>query len=143
MAQIQPQIAMDSAGKPIVFLVDDDEAVRDSTQALLESYDMEVRSFPSAGAFLAAFVPGSAGCLVLDIHMPDMSGLELLDVLKARDIALPVVAITGRGDSQLAERVQRDGAAALLHKPIDDGKLVALIHKALGSGSDDQISPSS
>jgi len=133
MGQSTSRAAENNSGKPIVFLVDDDEAVRDSTQVLLESYDIEVKSYASARAFLRAFVPGTAACLILDLHMPEMSGLELLNMLKERGISLPVIAITGRGDSQLAERAQRDGAAALLHKPIDDGKLVSLIREALES----------
>ena len=124
---------MDQLASSIVHVVDDDDAVRDSMRILLESYGMEVRDYPSAQAFLAANRRPSAGCLLLDLHMPGMTGLELLEELRQAGSSLPVIIITGRSDSVLKERAVRAGAMALLDKPVDDDLLMDVLTHALAA----------
>src|SRR5262245_58509357 len=114
----------------IVHVVDDDEAVRDSMRALLESHGLEVRDYASARAFLIGTPLQLSGCVLLDLHMPGMSGLELLDTLHARGSRLPVIVITGRSDSALKERVVRSGALMLLDKPVADDLLLTSLARA-------------
>ena len=114
-----------------VFVVDDDEAVRDSLRALLESYGFTVQDYPSVEAFLAGMPDQPRGCLLLDIHMPGASGIDLLEHLRAHNPTLPVIAVTGRGDPLLRERVLRLGALAFLDKPINEDILAAALSRAL------------
>ncbi len=114
-----------------VYVVDDDEAVRDSTRMVLESYGMTVRTFASAQAFLAAVDDQPGGCILLDQHMPEMTGLEMLEMLKASRKTRPVIMITGRSDQTFKDRALRAGAFALLDKPVADDDLVAAIGTAL------------
>ena len=121
----------DEAGPQIVYVVDDDEAVRDSTRVVLESYGMNVKTFGSANAFLAAMDDDTNGCLLLDQHMPGMTGLEFLEVLRTNRKTLPVIMITARSDAGFRERALRAGAVALLDKPVADDDLVRAIDTAL------------
>lgn len=114
-----------------VYVVDDDEAVRDSTRVVLESYGMNVRTFGSARAFLSAMDDEINGCLLLDQHMPEMTGLEMLEVLKVSRKTLPVIMITARSDAGFKDRALRAGAVALLDKPVADDDLVRAIDSAL------------
>jgi len=116
-----------TADRQVVHVVDDDEAVRDSTRMVLESYGMHVQTYESGRAFLATADEDSSGCLLLDQHMPDMTGLEFLEVLRTRRRRLPVIMITARADSTFRERAMRAGAAALLDKPVADDDLVRTI----------------
>jgi FixJ family two-component response regulator len=109
--------------------VDDDPAVRDSFRIMLESYGMEVREYSSAKDFLADPDRRSHGCLVLDMHMPEMSGLELLEILRGQGSSLPVIVLTGRGDVSLQEHVERSGAVTLLAKPVDADLLLRTIQR--------------
>lgn len=111
----------------IVWLVDDAASVRKSIRAVLETSDFTVRDFPSAKEFLAEFQPGSAGCLVVDQHMPEMSGIDLLQHLNARGIAPHAIVITGQGNSAMRAKALVAGAFALLDKPVDGVELIALI----------------
>jgi two-component system, LuxR family, response regulator FixJ len=113
----------------IVHIVDDDDAVRDSMRALLESYGVEVDTYGSAGEFLRHDLVLS-GCLLLDLHMPGISGLELLNVLRSRNSQLPIIAMTGRSDAALKERVVRAGALTLLEKPVPDETLLSSLECA-------------
>jgi two-component system response regulator FixJ len=113
-----------------VYVVDDDEAVRDSMRVLLESWGLEVADFPSAGDFLARNAEDGFGCLLLDLHMPGMNGLELLEHMQAQGMRLPTIVITGRSDSFLKERALRAGALALLDKPVDDVVLMSSLERA-------------
>jgi two-component system, LuxR family, response regulator FixJ len=115
---------VDMAVQRSVHVIDDDEAVRDSMRALLESMGIEVSDYASARDFLVRLDDGPAGCVLLDLHMPGMTGLELLDLLRARGVRIPVVAISGRSDGALKERVLRAGARALLEKPVDEATLM-------------------
>ncbi len=113
-----------------VHVVDDDDAVRDSTRALLEAMGMEVRDYSSGLGFLVQFCTDPEGCLLLDLHMPGMSGVQLLELLRKRYAGLSVIAITGRSDPVLKERVLRAGVLALLDKPIDETLLTQALHRA-------------
>ena len=122
---------MENPMPSVVHVVDDDEAVRDSMRALLESHGFEVRDYASARAFLVGTPVQPRGCMLLDLHMPGMSGLELLDMLHARGSKLPVIAFTGRSDAALRERVVRAGALTLLDKPVSDDRLLSSLTSAL------------
>ncbi|MCF7992325.1 MAG: response regulator transcription factor [Thiohalocapsa sp.] len=114
-----------------VFIVDDDQAMRNSLQWLIESVGMRVETYDSAQAFLDAYYPGRAGCLLLDVRMPGMSGLELQAYLTRREIRLPVIIITGHGDVAMAVKAMKSGAVDFIEKPFDDEALLASIRNAL------------
>jgi FixJ family two-component response regulator len=116
----------------MVHLVDDDDAVRDSLKTLLESYGLDVRDYSSAPEFLANAAARDAGCLVLDLHLPVVSGLDLLAMMRQRKLSLPVVFITGRSDKETKERALRAGAVAFLDKPVKEDALIAALDEALG-----------
>jgi FixJ family two-component response regulator len=120
---------------PTVFLVDDDEAVRDSLGLLMKSVALTSRSFASAGEFLAAYDPDCPGCLVLDIRMPGMSGMELQQKLIEMRAILPIIFITGHGDIPMAVEAMQRGAVDFIPKPFRDHELLDRINKAL---EDDQ-----
>jgi FixJ family two-component response regulator len=127
-------MASDTPGRAgLVYIVDDDDAVRDSTFWLLKAAGKEAAAFPSAGAFLEGFDPGRKAVILLDLHMPGMSGLELLELLRARAVRTPVIVISGRRDPQLDELLTRAGAMAILSKPSDKTELLALVTQALDS----------
>jgi len=111
----------------VVWLVDDVASVRKSIRAVLETSDFTVSDYASASDFLADFSPETAGCLVVDQNMPGMTGIELLQQLKARGIALPAIVITGQGDSGLRAKALQAGAITMLDKPVDGVELMALI----------------
>jgi FixJ family two-component response regulator len=117
---------------PTVFLVDDDEAVRDAIRLLLSASGLEVHDFESAEAFLAFYQPQMPGCLLLDIRMPGMSGLGLQDALVANRIALPIIFITAHGNVTTAVNAIKKGAVQFIEKPFDDKHLLLLVHEALG-----------
>jgi len=122
----------DSEDRPSrVFIVDDDEDVRDSLRLLLRSVGLEAETFASAQGFLAAFDPQRAGCLVLDIRMPGMSGLDLQKRLSELGATVPIIFITGHSDVPVAVRAMRSGAIDFLQKPFDDQELLDRIHQAL------------
>ena len=102
---------------PTVFLVDDDEAVRDSLGLLMKSVALTSRSFASADEFLAEFDPECQGCLVLDIRMPGMSGMELQQKLIEMRAILPIIFITGHGDIPMAVEAMQRGAVDFIPKP--------------------------
>jgi FixJ family two-component response regulator len=114
-----------------VFIVDDDEAVRSSLTLLLKAFGWPAQTYASAQEFLAAFDPHRAGCLVLDIRMPGMSGLELQDELNSRGAMLPIIFITGHGDVPMAVEAMQRGAMDFLQKPFRDQDLLDRINKAL------------
>jgi two-component system response regulator FixJ len=116
-------------GKPSVHVIDDDDAARDSLAFLLENAGMEVRTYGSARAFLEQSIP-AADCLITDIRMPEMSGMELLRELSRRGIRLPVIMITGHGDIPLAVEAMRLGAVDFIEKPFQDETLLAAVRGA-------------
>jgi len=121
---------------PTVFVVDDDPAVRDSLRLLLESVGLTVATFAAAHQFLDAADPGQPGCVLLDIRMPGMSGLELQRRLLTRGINLPVIIITGHGDVTTAVQAMKTGAVDFLEKPFNDQVLLDLIHDAINRDLD-------
>ena len=114
-----------------VYVVDDDEAVRDSVQWLLEGQDYRVRCFESAEAFLARYDAREVACLIIDIRMDGMSGLELQERLIDRDSPLPMAFITGHGDVPLAVDTMKKGAMDFIQKPFKEDHLVPLVERML------------
>ena len=117
--------------KPTVFIVDDEEAVRDSLQWLLESSGLSVALFDSAEAFLSSYQPDQPGCLVVDVRMPGMSGLELQERLVEQHYSIPVIFITGHGDVPMAVQAVKHGAVDFLEKPFNDKELLQIIQRCL------------
>ncbi|MCU7846714.1 MAG: response regulator transcription factor [Candidatus Thiodiazotropha sp. (ex Lucinoma kastoroae)] len=117
--------------RPTVFVVDDDQAMRNSLKWLIESVSMQVETFESADAFINSYYPGRSGCLLLDVRMPGMSGLELQEYLRANQIAIPVIIITGHGDVPMAVRAMKSGAIDFIEKPFNDELLLESIRHAL------------
>lgn len=119
---------------PVVFVVDDDDAVRDSLGISLKLAGHAVETFDSAAAFLASGAWSRTGCLITDIRMPDMDGLELQEELARRGSSLPVIVITGHGDVPLAVRAMKAGAGDFLEKPFARDVLLAAVTCALDAG---------
>jgi two-component system, LuxR family, response regulator FixJ len=115
----------------LVHVIDDDDAMRDSLEFLLRAAQIEVRTYDSATAFLKLVPEGGAGCIVTDVRMPGMSGVDLLRQLKSRGSTMPVIVITGHGDIQLAVEAMKIGAADFLEKPFDDEVLLTSVRSAL------------
>src|ERR1700757_1524021 len=108
----------------IVHVIDDDGAMRESIEFLLRTAKIHARTYENAPAFLEALPRGGAGCVITDVRMPGMSGLELLRKLKEMDVALPVIVITGHGDVPLAVEAMKCGASDFIEKPFDDEALL-------------------
>ena len=117
--------------EPRVHIVDDDDAMRDSLKWLLESRGLEVELYPSGEAFLAAFNSSCCGCLVLDVRMPGMNGMDLYEQLRARNSTLPVIFITGHGDVPMAVSALKKGAADFIEKPFNDQDMLRLIETCM------------
>ncbi len=116
---------------PTVFVVDDDAAVRDSLRWLLESVQLKVETFESAEQFLESYSIYRIGCLLLDLRMPGMSGLQLQQILVEQKFALPIIIITGHGDIPVAVRAVKNGAFDFIEKPFDNDRLVECVKAAL------------
>lgn len=127
---------MSSVMSDQVFIVDDDPASRESVAALVRSHGVDAETFASAEDFLARFDHHSNGCLVIDVRMSGMSGIELLEQLKRQGIELPVIVITGYGDVPSAVRAMRAGATTFLEKPCSDQRLWESITSALRQEAD-------
>ena len=122
--------------KGTVYVVDDDEAVRDSLQWLLEGKDYRVKCFDSAESFLSRFDPREVACLIADIRMDGMSGLELQDRLLERKSPLPIVFITGHGDVPMAVTTMKKGAMDFIEKPFKEEELLGLVERMLERAKD-------
>jgi len=118
--------------KPIVFVVDDDGAARDSLRRLVESAGLEVRAYADAEDFLARYDPSRPGCLVLDICMPGMDGLELQQRLSAKRVRIPVIIVSAYGDVAKAVRAMKAGAVDFISKPYKNGILLERVRHAIG-----------
>lgn len=123
---------------PIIFVVDDDEAVRLSTEMLIRSMGLRVESFESAAEFLEDFDPQQPGCVILDIRMPGMSGLELQEHLNEIEATLPVIFVTGHGDVPMAVKAMKAGAIDFIQKPFRDQELIDRVHAALARDSEER-----
>lgn len=122
-------------GEAFAHVIDDDPAMRDSLQFLFDSAGIPVRAYESAVAFLDGLDERTEGCVVTDVRMPQMSGLDLLRELQARGSPLPVVVITGHGDVPLAIEAMKAGARDFLEKPFDDERLLRVVREALAAAS--------
>ena len=125
-----------SPKKGTVYVVDDDEAVRDSLQWLLEGKGYRVRCFDSAEAFLTRYDPREVACLIIDVRMSGMTGLELQDRLLERKSPLPVVFITGHGDVPMAVDTMEKGALDFIQKPFNEKELLELVERMLARARD-------
>ena len=114
-----------------VAIVDDDESVQKALQDLIESDGLSTLCFDSAEQFLESEVQNEAACLIADIRMPGMSGLELQAKLKAEQCRIPVIFITAHGDAEMRILTMREGAVEFLSKPFDDSVLLGIVHAAL------------
>jgi len=120
-----------SESDQVVFVVDDDDAVRGSLRMLLNSVGLKSALFPSAAAFLAEVTGRQGGCVLLDIRMPGMSGMELFEQMCAKGMRQPVIFITGHGDVPMAVRAIKKGAFDFLQKPFNDQDLLDRVQAAL------------
>ena len=117
--------------EPTVFIVDDDQNILLALRFLLEAEDLMVETYVSAQAFLDRYDPRRPGCLLLDLRMPGMNGLELQEILAARGVHLPIIIITGQGDKLMMLQALDAGAIDVFQKPFDDEALVKRIHQAI------------
>jgi two-component system response regulator FixJ len=124
------------ASEGIVHVVDDDDAMRHSLLFLLDCAGIEARAYDSALAFLAALDGMERGCIVTDVRMPGMSGLELVEKLRENEVADPVVVITGHGDVPLAVAAMKAGVSDFIEKPFNDQQLLSAVRAALDRGRD-------
>jgi two-component system response regulator FixJ len=120
------------SAKDLVHIIDDDDALRDSLAFLLSSAGIEAKSYDSATAYLVDAQRGALGCIVTDVRMPGMSGIDLLRRLKSDGIPVPVIVMTGHADVPLAVEAMKLGAFDFVEKPFDDDVLLASVRAALG-----------
>lgn len=123
---------------PIVYIIDDDESVRHSLEFLLDVAGIRVRSFSSADAFLKSSPPLAGACIVTDVRMPGMSGVELAEELRSRAASIPVIVVTGHADVPLAIQAMKAGVADFIEKPFDDEVMLAAIRNALARHSNEE-----
>jgi FixJ family two-component response regulator len=128
-----------SPAKPAVYVVDDDPSVRVAMERLLKSVGLTVITFASARQFLDQATPEWSGCLIVDLRMPGMGGLDLQDQLSARPVSLPVIFLTGYGTVPASVRAMKAGAVDFLEKPVDDQTLLDAVHKALKKDREDRL----
>ncbi|WP_275099639.1 response regulator transcription factor [Sedimenticola hydrogenitrophicus] len=114
-----------------VFIVDDDREVREALQLLMESVGLDVESFDSANAYLDQFDASRPGCIILDVRMPGMSGMDLQNQLLEQPLCPPIIIITGHGDVPMAVRAVQAGAVDFIQKPFNDQALLDSVHRAL------------
>ena len=119
--------------QPSIYIVDADPAIRDSLHSLLTLHGFHVEAYASAGEFLDGSEPAANACLITEVHLPDMSGIELLERLRRRGLQLPVIVIADRGDVPTAVRAIRSGAVDFLEKPFLDRALLQRMGELLGN----------
>ena len=116
-----------------VFIVDDDKSILDSLSILLNTENIKTETFASGKAFLDTYIPDKRSCLLLDVRMPEMSGLDLQERLIEKGIDIPVIIMTGHGDIKIAVRAMKLGAIDFIEKPFKEGELIAAVQNALKS----------
>jgi two-component system, LuxR family, response regulator FixJ len=124
--------------KAVVHVIDDDQAMRESLAFLLSTVGLEVQTYESAVAFLKVAREVDAGCVITDVRMPELSGVDLLRQLRELKLAIPVIVITGHGDVPLAVEAMKIGALDFLEKPFDDEVLLSSVRSALSQLDQDQ-----
>lgn len=124
--------------KQVVHVIDDDDALRDSVRLFLVNEGLSVRTYASATDFLDGLDSAPAGCVVTDVRMPGMSGMDLLAHIAGKGLALPVIVVTGHADVPLAVRAMKQGAIDLLEKPFQADELIGAVRRALALGKDSQ-----
>src|SRR5215470_15928410 len=117
--------------RPLLSVVDDDEMLRESIPDLLREFGFSARAFSSGQAFLSSDYVDQTRCLILDVAMPEMSGLDLQEELKRRGRAIPIIFISGQKDDDVRKQAFRQGAVRFLHKPFSDGDLLDAVNAAL------------
>jgi two-component system, LuxR family, response regulator FixJ len=125
----------DASGKRdarVIAIVDDDQGFREALQLFLRTFAFQVEAFASGEEFLRSSRPDAVGCVILDLAMPEMSGLEVQQQLAARSLQIPIVFVTAHRDDYLGQRATAAGALAVLRKPVDHEELVRLVREALG-----------
>lgn len=122
--------------EPLVYVIDDDDAVRQSLEFLLKTANVKVQGFDSAKAFLEILPQVKSGCIVTDIRMPEITGIDLLRRVKELDLDIPVIVITGHGDIALAVEAMKVGAVDFLEKPFDDEMILSSVRAALNKDAD-------
>ena len=122
--------------EPIVYVIDDDDAVRHSLEFLLKTAGIDVRGFESAKTFLEMLPRIKTGCIITDVRMPEITGIDLLRRVKESSLDIPVIVITGHGEISLAVEAMKIGAVDFLEKPFDDDLLLASVRSALNKEAD-------
>jgi two-component system response regulator FixJ len=117
--------------KRTVFVVDDDHALCDALRWLMESVGLSAETYYGSRDFLAAYAPDRPGCLIVDVRMPGMDGLDLIETLRRRSISIPTIILTGHGDVPMAVRAMKLGAFDFIEKPFDDQELLARVRQAI------------
>ena len=125
-----------TTAKPTVFVVDDDHAVRDSLQVLFKTAGIESKAYGSADAFLSAYDPKQPGCLVLDVRMPGMDGVELQQHLISKRIAIPIIFVSGHGDIRMAVEAVQSGAVDFIEKPLRQQVVLEQVRTALAQDAE-------
>jgi two-component system response regulator FixJ len=128
------------ADNRVIHIVDDDDAVRQSLAFMLSAAGMPVRVYDSAGAFLEGLPEIQGGCLITDVRMPDITGIELLRKMRAKACHIPAIVITGHGDVPLAVEAMKAGAADFIEKPFDEEAILDAVKTALGQSDEGQDS---
>lgn len=122
---------MNTPLSPLIHLIDDDQAVRESLTLLITTVGLRVQPWSDPQAFLESFDRESVGAIVLDVRMPGMSGLSVLDTLAVQDVDQPVIMLTGHGTVEMCRRAFKAGAAEFLEKPVDDQRLIDALQQAV------------
>ena len=125
---------MNKTSDQLVYIVDDDDGVRESLAALLQSIGISTRGFDSAEASLEALLSECPACMLVDVRMPGMSGLELQRQLVERNLVVPLVMMTGHGDVPMAVKAMKNGAKDFLEKPFNEQSLLELVHRCMEQG---------
>jgi len=123
----------------LVYIVDDDQMVLESLQWLLQTIKLEAKIFNSSTNFLKTYTPGTAICVILDVRMPDINGMDLHRRLKAIDAEVPVIIVTGHADVKMAVRAMKDGAFDFIEKPYAEQKMLERVQAAIHSRSSSEI----